>query len=142
MSLRFPFPAWLTRRSPPRSLGYQGEELAERRLKKQGYVIVAKRLRGRFGEIDLIAIDGKTVVFVEVKTRRSQRTGHPTDIIDRPKIQRMTRFALSYLKRHGLTEYPARFDVIAITWPREQRQPDVEHFQNVFEAELAGHELS
>ncbi|MCA9248133.1 MAG: YraN family protein [Planctomycetales bacterium] len=133
---------WLADRLAAKPLGYRGEELAARHLKKRGYVIVAKRLRGRFGEIDLIAVDDKTVVFVEVKTRRSRRTGHPSDVIDAAKIRRMTRAALVFLKRHGLTEYPARFDVVAITWPRSVRRPEIEHFQNVFEADLTGHEMS
>jgi putative endonuclease len=74
------------------------------------------------------------VVFVEVKTRRSQDGGHPADAVGADKQRRMTRLALSYLKRHGLLDYPSRFDVVAVTWPEARRRPTIEHFKNAFEA--------
>jgi putative endonuclease len=84
------------------------------------------------GELDIIAADGRTVVFVEVKTRTSTGAGHPADAIDDTKQRRMTQAALAYLKVHGLLSHAARFDVVAITWPDNSRKPVIEHFKNAF----------
>ena len=118
----------------PKTLGQRGEAAAAKYLKKKGMTIVARSDRGRLGEIDLVAVDGRTVVFVEVKTRRSHDTGHPADAVDDDKQRRLTRLALSYLKQHRLLECPARFDVVAVTWPDAGRQPRIEHFPGAFEA--------
>lgn len=115
------------------SLGEQGERLAARYLKRQGYQIVGRHQRTKYGELDLVAVDGRTVVFVEVKTRRSQETGHPAEAVDARKQAQLTRLARAYLKRHGLLNHAARFDVVAITWP-EDAQPTIEHFKNAFES--------
>jgi putative endonuclease len=118
----------------PRTLGQRGEAAAAKFLKKKGYTIVARSDRGRLGEIDLVAVDDRTIVFVEVKTRRSHDAGHPADAVDEDKQRRLTRLALTYLKRHDLLECAARFDVVAITWPEDVRKPTIDHFPNAFEA--------
>ena len=82
----------------------------------------------------LIAVDGRTVVFVEVKTRSAHDAGHPAEAVDYDKQRRLTRAASAYRKRHDLLETAARFDVIAITWPAGKGQPVIEHFKNAFEA--------
>jgi putative endonuclease len=130
--------AWWARYRQPLSLGAKGEKAAARYLRKAGYHVVARSQRSRLGEIDLVAVDGRTVVFVEVKTRASHDAGHPADAIDADKQRRLTRAALGYLKRHGLLECSARFDVIAITWPANGRRPVIEHIQNAFPAVGAG----
>ena len=117
-----------------RSLGRRGERAAERYLRRRGYQIVARSERSRLGELDLVAVDGRTVVFVEVKTRHSHAAGHPAEAVGKEKQQRLTRLALGYLKRHELLEHSARFDVLAITWPKTTRRPTIEHIQNAFEA--------
>lgn len=117
-----------------RSLGERGERAAARHLRHLGYKIVGRHQRDHFGELDLIAVDGRTIVFVEVKTRTSHDAGHPAEAVGPEKQQRLTRLALAYLKRHDLLENPARFDVLAITWPEKARQPTIEHFKNAFEA--------
>jgi putative endonuclease len=114
-------------------LGQRGEAAAARFLHRQGLTIVARSDRGRLGEIDLVAVDQRTVVFVEVKTRRSHEAGHPAEAVDRAKQRRLTRLALTYLKRHGLLENPARFDVVAVTWSDDAKPPVIEHFRNAFE---------
>ena len=124
------------RRNP--SLGQRGESFAARFLKKQGYRILARSDRQRWGEIDLIALDGRTLVFVEVKTRRSHEKGHPADAVDEAKQRRLTRLALIYLKQHGLLEYPVRFDVVAITWAAERQTPQVQHYRHAFDATGGG----
>ncbi len=118
-----------------KSLGDLGEAVATRFLKRQGYIIVARSQRGKLGEVDVIAVDNRTIVFVEVKTRRSEDAGHPADAVHDDKQRRLTRLALSYLRRHDLLECKARFDVIAIVWPQGHRKPaKLEHFKNAFEA--------
>lgn len=123
----------LTKLFPPQSLGRRGEDAAARYLKRLGYIIVARSEQAGIGELDLIAVDGRTVVFVEVKTRTTHDAGHPADAVDEAKQRRLTRLALAYLKRHDLLECRARFDVVAVTWP-ERGQPQIEHFQSAFEA--------
>jgi putative endonuclease len=118
----------------PLPLGARGERAAARYLQRCGYQIVSRSDRGKLGEIDLVAIDGRTIVFVEVKTRRSQAAGHPAEAVDRKKQRRLTRLALSYLKRYGLLEYPARFDVVAVIWPDDAHPPTIEHFRDAFDA--------
>ncbi len=124
--------AWLAKRFPTKSLGRRGEEAAAKFLRRQGYRILASGLDSRLGELDLIAVDGRTIVFVEVKTRASTDAGHPAEAIDPRKEQRMTQAALAYLKSHGLLQYAARFDVVAITWPDNARRPTIEHFKDAF----------
>lgn len=125
---------WRERLFPTRTLGQRGEEAAARYLKRLGYHIVARGHRSPTGELDLVAVDGRTVVFVEVKTRVSQDSGHPSEAVDAVKQRRMTQLALAYLKRHHLLEHSARFDIVAVTWPDGHRSPTIEHFPNAFEA--------
>lgn len=133
---------WLTQRvrglghwlPKPQTLGQRGEAAAARYLEKKGYVIVARSDRMRHGELDLVAVDQRTVVFVEVKTRRSHEAGHPADAVDEDKQRRLTRLALIYLKKHHLLENSARFDVVAVTWPDDGREPVIEHYVNAFPA--------
>jgi putative endonuclease len=126
--------AWLVNRwTVHKSLGQRGEDAAARFLKRQGYHILARHVDSPLGELDLIAVDGRTIVFVEVKTRRSTDAGHPTEAIDEHKQHRMTRAALAYLKAQGLLNYAARFDVVAIIWPTESRRPKIEHYKSAFE---------
>ena len=81
----------------PKPLGRRGEDAAARYLKRLGYTIVARGHRDNIGEVDLIAVDGRTVVFIEVKTRTTHDAGHPADAVDEAKQQRLTRLALSYM---------------------------------------------
>jgi len=117
MQLPAAISAWWAERRKPKPLGYVGERAAEKYLKRKRYKIVARGLRTRGEEIDLVAVDGRTIVFVEVKTRRGSRFGHPSEAVDERKQKKITRGALVYLKRHQLLEYKSRFDVIAIVWP-------------------------
>jgi putative endonuclease len=84
------------------------------------------------GEIDIIAVDGETVVFVEVKSRRTHATGHPAEAVDARKQIQLTRLALQYMRRHNLLDYAWRFDIVAVTWPKDARRPTVEHLPGAF----------
>jgi len=125
---------WLGRLVPNKPLGRRGQRAAERHLRRSGYTIVARGDRTKWGELDLVAVDGKTIVFVEVKTRDGLDAGHPSEAVNLTKQRKLTRLAVSFLKRHGLLESPARFDVVAVTWPQDARHPKIEHFKNAFDA--------
>ncbi len=117
----------------PGTLGDRGEAIAARYLRRRGYRIVGRGVRTGLGELDLVAVDGRTVVFVEVKTRQSGQQGHPAEAVDLAKQRRLTLLATAYLKNHGLLNHSARFDVVAVTWP-DGRRPHVEHIRNAFDA--------
>ncbi len=116
-------------------LGDKGERAAIKFLKQAGYSILAKQYRTDLGEIDVIALDGEVVVFVEVKTRRSDSKGQPFEAVTPQKQSQLTRLASSFLKKHKLLNQPARFDVVSILWPSEQSnlsKPEIQHFQDAF----------
>jgi putative endonuclease len=98
--------------------------------------IVARQVRLAGGELDLVAVEGETIVFVEVKTRRSDHAGHPLEAITAEKQRRLTRAALAFLRRHGLLEYSSRFDLVAVIWPEDRAAggpPRISHIRNAFE---------
>jgi putative endonuclease len=114
------------------TLGRVGEDLACAELEKRGYEVLERRYRRRGGELDIVARDGRTVVFVEVKTRESRDFGDASEAVTPRKRWRMTQLALDYLARHSLTECACRFDVVAIHM--ENELPVVEIYQNAFDA--------
>jgi putative endonuclease len=113
-------------------LGERGENLAARELRNKGYRIIIRNFRCVMGEIDIIARDGKTLVFVEVKTRASEEDVTPEEQINPAKMHRCTKAAKFYLGRYGSPQPPARFDVVAVVWP-SGRAPSLRHFENAFE---------
>jgi putative endonuclease len=135
MSLQSSLSSWLRRIFPKKTLGQRGEAAATCYLRRRGYKIIARgdRLKHQ-DELDIVAVQGKRIVFVEVKTRTSSDDGHPAEAVDAAKQRRLTRLAVTFLKRHRLLEYSARFDVIAVTWPAGKRRPRIEHIENAFEA--------
>ena len=132
---RFFWPVSLPVQRLPPGLGPRGEREAAKFLQRLGYRILERGHWQRLGEVDLIALDGQCIVFVEVKTWSSALQGDPADAVDRRKQEKLTRAALIYLKRRRLLEQPARFDVISIVWPAHvAAKPDIRHFKNAFEA--------
>ena len=95
-------------------LGLAGEDMARAELERLGYQILDRRYRSRFGEIDLIARDGSTVVFVEVKTKTDSRFGDPAEMVTAQKQRRLVSMAEEYVSGHQLHATPCRFDVVAI----------------------------
>jgi putative endonuclease len=114
-----------------RLLGDRGERAAARYLRRRGLRVLARGYRTRYGEIDLIARDGDTLVFVEVKARRR---GVPAEAVTAEKQRRITLAALHFLRKHGLLEVRCRFDVVAIVWPDGRGEPEIQHIQSAFEA--------
>ena len=113
-------------------LGKRGEDLACRELERRGYAIVARRYRRRGGELDIIARDGATLVFVEVKTREGRAFGEAAEAVTPFKRRRIAQLALDYMMRHHLSGCPCRFDVVSIQF--DNGQPVIEVFQNAFSA--------
>jgi putative endonuclease len=97
-----------------RQLGNAGEELAARALGARGMQIIARQFRCQSGEIDLIAHDGPTLVFVEVKTRRGNRYGTPAEAVTARKQQKLIASAEVYLQMHALEDVDWRIDVVTV----------------------------
>jgi putative endonuclease len=96
--------------------GERGERAAARFLRSQGYKVLARRFRGKHGEIDLVARDGDTLAFVEVKTRGSDQFGAPADAVDGEKRRHLTSCAREYLKLLEFPRIPVRFDIVEVYW--------------------------
>jgi putative endonuclease len=112
------------------TLGKTGEDLACRELERRGYAIVARRYRLRGGELDIIARDGPTLVFVEVKARDSRAFGEAAEAVTWQKQQQIVRLASEYMMRHHFRDSPCRFDVVSIQL--DDGRPVIEVFQNAF----------
>lgn len=97
-------------------MGKRGEALAWNYLRKQGYFLLEKNFRTRFGEIDIIARKQGVVVFIEIKTRRDTSFGFPEEAVDARKQAKMIRCAQAYLQARGMEERPVRFDVLSVLW--------------------------
>lgn len=117
-----------------RLFGDRGEKAAARFLKRKGCRILARQFETRWGELDLICLDGDCIVFVEVKTRRSATTTQPGEAVDRHKQLHLTKAAFYWLKQNQLLDHKARFDIVTVVWPDDKQQPTIEHFANAFEA--------
>ena len=114
------------------ALGKTGEDLACAELEKRGYTIIARRYRRRGGEIDIVARDGPTIVFVEVKARDSHAFGEAAEAVTARKRRRIVQLALDYMTRRRLSNCPCRFDVVSIHF--DGGRPTIEIFQNAFDA--------
>jgi putative endonuclease len=117
--------------SARQALGKIGEDLACSELERKGYAIVARRYRRRGGELDIIARDGPTLVFVEVKTREGLEFGTGGEAVTALKRRRMAALALDYMARERLTGCPCRFDVVSIDL--QTGGPVIELYQNAFD---------
>ena len=114
-------------------LGISGEEAAVNLLKENGYKILERNYRTRLGEIDIIAKDKDTFVFIEVKTRHSDRLGLPAEAISRRKQRQISKAALTFLKENNLLDKKARFDVISVI--DSEGGPRVDLIKDAFELE-------
>lgn len=113
------------------SKGKAGEDLAAAFLTKEGYRILERNFRSPLGEIDIVAVDRGTLVFVEVKTRSSNKFGSPEEAVNPRKQHQMTKAAQLYISRKRLFNSPARFDVVAVILSGEKQEVRV--IRNAFE---------
>ena len=112
-------------------LGKVGEDLARKRLKDLGYRVIETNYRCPLGEIDLIARDGDTLVFVEIKTRSNQPSSSAKEAVHKRKQVQLSKVALAYMKHKNLWGSKARFDVVAIGMSDGKKE--VEIIQDAFE---------
>lgn len=113
-----------------KTLGRLGETVAAHYLTAKGYRLVCRNFRTALGEIDIIARDGETVVFVEVKTRFSTRHGRPAEAVSYPKQRKIIRMAQVYLSRINGWHLPCRFDVMEVLW--HEMTPAITHIRHAF----------
>ncbi|GHT16962.1 UPF0102 protein [Planctomycetales bacterium] len=117
---------------PKDQLARAGEEEAEFFLRSKGYSILHKNLRFPGGELDLITRTGRTLVIVEVKTRRSREYGEPSEAVTLQKRQRQVSMTNRYLFRCRLRGCLVRFDIVSIVWSADA-PPQIEHIENAFQ---------
>jgi putative endonuclease len=108
-----------------------GEDLAFQTIKAMGYRKIIKNYRCALGEIDLIAQDGETLVFLEIKTRRTGPTAYAKEALTQRKKRQISRVALAYMKAAHCCDVRARFDVVAVSL--FQGHPQVEVIKNAFD---------
>ncbi len=110
--------------------GDAGEQAAAAHLRAAGYAVLAVKYRARTGEVDIVAADGDTLAFVEVKARRSGDYGTPAEAVTRRKQGRIMATALCYVKQHGLYDKPLRFDVVEVLFADGKAK--INHIINAF----------
>lgn len=115
-----------------KSVGQLGETIACQYLARHGYRIIRRNYRTKLGEIDIIAEEQGTLVFVEVKARRGHQCGHPFESVTPFKCRQISKTALLYLAETGREGQPARFDVVAISFTGENA-PVIELVKNAFD---------
>jgi putative endonuclease len=114
-------------------LGRAGETAAARYLEGRGLVILERNLRSRLGEIDLLARDGQTLVFVEVKARRGPAGDPPEAAVDARKRARLSRLAVGYLAARRPDERSCRFDVVGVSFDETGEITGTRHIRNAFD---------
>jgi putative endonuclease len=117
-----------------RWFGNRSERAAERFLTRSGFRVVARNYSCPLGELDLVALDGRCVVFVEVRSTGCEEAERPAESVDAAKQRRLTDLALYFLRQRRLLDCAARFDVLAISWPAAAREPHIVHYRQAFEA--------
>jgi putative endonuclease len=114
-----------------KTTGRLGEDVAEKFLRSKGMRIVERNFVCYAGELDIVAMDGGDIVFVEVKAKKSDRIARPVDTVTRTKRRRLSRIAQVYYHQHRLIDTPCRCDIVSIML-REDGKHEIEHFENAF----------
>jgi len=122
--------AWVAALRARVPLGRRGERAAEKYLRRNGFRIVARNFRAAGAEIDIVAMDGEVLVFVEVKTRRSRDAGAPEEAVDARKQTRMRRAAEVFASRYRADEIEMRFDIVAVD--ASGKRLEIELLRNAF----------
>lgn len=113
------------------AVGAFGERVAAQHLQEQGLVVLHRNWRCSDGEIDLVLRDGNTLVFCEVKTRRSALYGTPAESIDARKVRKLRQLACRWLEETGIHPRAMRFDVVEVL-PQRRGAPEVVHIRAAF----------
>jgi len=112
-------------------LGRFGETLAFKKIKRLGYKKIICNYRCPLGEVDLIATDGDSLVFIEIKTRKGRTIGYAKEAVNARKRRQLSKVALFYMKSNGCCDVKARFDVVAVSLVGDK--PQIEVIQNAFD---------
>lgn len=121
----------MTAKKNTRQLGGEGEDLAAAYLESKGFTILERNYFFERSEVDIVAYDETSIIFVEVKMRTSSRFGEPEDSVSEEKIEHIYKAAEAWLYERKMDGAPVRFDVISIV--REKgHAPDIRHFENAF----------
>ena len=112
-------------------LGRLGEGLALKKIRRLGYKMIICNYRCALGEIDIIAKDGDTLVFIEIKTRKGKSIGYAKEAVDARKRRQLSKVALAYMKSNDCCEAKARFDVVAVCI--DKNKPEIEVVKNAFD---------
>lgn len=122
------FPVWR------RWFGRRSERFAARYLRKQGCRILGRNVDDRVGEVDLLALDGQTIVVVEVRSSETKSFDDLARTVNLDKQRRLTDATLRFVQRRKLWNVGIRFDVIAMRWPPGAREPEVRHYRHAFQS--------
>jgi putative endonuclease len=116
-----------------RWFGTRAERAAEKFLRHRGCKVLGRNVRLPMGELDLVVLDGEVIAFVEVRSTEGD-VDRPMQSVDAVKQKRLSDLALFWLQRHRLLGRAARFDVVAVSWPAGQREPQIKHYPTAFPA--------
>jgi len=122
------FPVWR------RWFGRRSERASAKYLRRHGFRILGRNLDDRLGEIDLLALEGQTLVIVEVRSSETKSFGELAASVDLEKQRRLTNATLRFVQRRKLWNVGVRFDVLALRWPPDAREPEVRHFRQAFQS--------
>ncbi len=125
-----------------RWFGNRSERAAAKFLKRQGFRIVARNYTCPLGELDLVALDGRCLVFVEVRSTEAADLTKTAASVDEAKQRRLTNLALHFLRSKRLLGQAARFDVLTVSWPPGRLEPVINHHRAAFEASGRGQMFS
>ena len=117
-----------------RWFGRRSERYAAKYLRKQGWRLVAANVADTLGELDILALEGRTLVIVEVRSTAGTDPLIPAASVDSRKQRRISEAVLRFLGRRRLLGINVRFDIIAIAWPEGQREPKLLHLRDAFES--------
>jgi putative endonuclease len=121
------FPVWR------RWFGLRSERAAAKYLRRQGFRILGRNVDDRLGEIDLLALEGMSVVVVEVRSSESKSFDELAATVNLEKQRRITDATLRFVQRRKLYDVNVRFDVLALRWPAGAREPEVRHYRHAFQ---------
>lgn len=113
------------------NIGFFGENIAKQYLENKGYKIIEQNCRNKYGEIDLVAENKRTLVFVEVRTKTAEQFGTPEESLNKNKIQKLIKNAQFYLIRKGLTSHQYRIDAVCLVLGKKSQVQRLNHYENI-----------
>lgn len=117
-----------------RWFGQRSERWAAKYLRRHGFRILGRNIQDKFGELDVIALEGDVIVIIEVRSSESRPTHEIAATVNADKQRRLTEATVRFIKWRRLDGVNVRFDVLALRWPRDQREPEVLHLRQAFQA--------